>query len=92
MTRMSTDEIRAVVLRVLGEVAPEADLARVDPGVSFREQLDLDSMDFLNFVIGVHHALHVDIPEPDYPKLATLDGCVEYLAAFGGTAHKETAR
>jgi acyl carrier protein len=87
---MSTDEIRAVVLRVPG--APEADLARLDPRVSFRDQLDLDSMDFLNFVIGVHDALHVDIPEPDYPKLATLDGCVEYLAAFEGAAHQETAR
>jgi acyl carrier protein len=89
---MSTDEIRAIVLRVLGEIAPEADLVRIKPGVSFRDQLDLDSMDFLNFVIGVHHALRVDIPEAHYPKLATLDGCVEYLAALDVTAHKETAR
>jgi hypothetical protein len=41
-------------------------------------------------VIGVHHAFHVDIPEVDYPKLATLEGCVHYLAALDGTAHKET--
>jgi hypothetical protein len=46
-------------------------------------------MDFLNFVIGVHHALRVNIPEGDYPK---LDGCLQYLAAFEGMAHKETAR
>jgi acyl carrier protein len=51
--------------------------------VSFRDQLDIDSMDFLNFVIAVHEALHVEIPEADYPKLATLNGCVEYLAARG---------
>jgi acyl carrier protein len=62
------------------EAAPEADPARVKPDVSFRDQLDLDSMDVLNFVIALHQALGVDVPEVDYPKLATLDGCVEYLA------------
>jgi acyl carrier protein len=67
------------VLRCLGEIAPEADPARVKPDVSFRDQLDLDSMDFLNFVIALHEALGVDVPEVDYPKLATLDGCVGYL-------------
>jgi len=75
------DELRAVVLRVLGDVAPEADLASLQPDVAFREQLDLDSMDILNFVVGLHGALGVEIPEADYPKLATLDGCVEYLAS-----------
>ena len=78
---MSRDEIRATVLRVLGDIAPEADLAAVLPDVAFREQLDLDSMDVLNVVIGLHEALHVEIPEADYPQLATLDGCVDYLAA-----------
>ncbi len=77
----TTDEIRNTVLRMLGEIAPEADLAAVKPDVSFREQLDIDSMDFLNFIIAVHEALHVEIPEADYPKLITLNGCVEYLAA-----------
>lgn len=48
---MTKDEIRASVLRVLGEIAPEADLTRLKPDVSFRDQLDIDSMDFLNFVI-----------------------------------------
>jgi acyl carrier protein len=75
------DELRAVVLRVLGDIAPEADLASLRPDVAFREQLDLDSMDILNFVVGLHGALGVDIPEADYPKLATLDACVEYLAS-----------
>lgn len=78
------DEIREAVLRVLGEIAPEADLAAVKPDVSFRDQLDIDSMDFLNFVIAVHEALHVEIPEADYPKLITLNGCVEYLSAPSG--------
>jgi len=75
------DELRPVVLRVLGDIAPEADLASLRPDVAFREQLDLDSMDILNFVVGLHGALGVEIPEADYPKLATLDACVEYLAS-----------
>ncbi len=78
--KLTTDEITNTVLRALGEIAPEADLAAIKPGVSFRDQLDIDSMDFLNFVIAVHEALHVEIPEADYPKLITLNGCVEYLS------------
>jgi len=81
---MTRDEIRATVLRVLGEIAPESDPASIKPDVGFRGQMDLDSMDVLNFVIGLHAALNVEIPETDYPKLATLDGCVEYLAAIRG--------
>jgi acyl carrier protein len=75
------DALRAVVLRVLGDIAPEADLASLRPDLAFREQLDLDSMDVLNFVVGLHAALGVEIPEADYPRLATLDACVEYLAS-----------
>jgi len=74
-------ELRETVLRVLGEIAPEADPTTLKPDVSFRDQLDIDSMDFLNFAIALHEELGVEIPEADYPKLATLDGCVEYLAA-----------
>lgn len=92
MTPTSKDEIRGIVLRVLGEIAPEADPARIKPAVSFRDQLDLDSMDFLNFVIGLHQAFRVDIPESDYPKLATLEGCVEHLASLDASTDKETAR
>ena len=79
--KLTKDEIRNTVLRALGEIAPEADLTTIKPDVSFREQLDIDSMDFLNFVIAAHEALHVEIPEADYPKLVTLNGCVEYLAS-----------
>ncbi len=78
---MTREEIRATALRVLGEIAPEADLASLAPDIGLRDQLDLDSMDILNFVVGLHAALGVEIPESDYPKLATLDGCVDYLAA-----------
>jgi len=77
---VTREEVRATVLHVLGDIAPEADLATLQPGVPFRDQLDLDSMDLLNVVVGLHAALGVDIPETDYPRLATLDACVEYIA------------
>jgi acyl carrier protein len=79
---MTKDKIRETVLRALGRVAPEADLSQIKPDLRIRDQLDIDSMDLLNFVIGLHKELKVDIPEADYPKLATLDGCIEYLASL----------
>jgi acyl carrier protein len=79
---MTKDEIKAAVLRMLGQVAPEADLGALKPNLRLRDQLDVDSMDLLNFVIGLHKEFKVEIPEADYPKLATLDGCIEYLAAL----------
>lgn len=78
---MTNDDVSAMVLRSIGAVAPEADLERLRPDVSFRDQLDIDSMDFLNFVIALHKQFGVDIPEKDYPRLVTLRGCVEYLIA-----------
>jgi acyl carrier protein len=78
---MTKDEIKNAVLRILGRIAPEADLDLVKPDVSFRDQLDIDSMDFLNFVIALDKELKIAVPETDYPKLATLDGCVEYISA-----------
>jgi acyl carrier protein len=78
---VTRDELRAVVLQALGEIAPEADLAAVKPDVALRDQLDLDSMDVLNLAVGLHAACGVEIPEADYPKVATLDGCVDYLMA-----------
>jgi acyl carrier protein len=76
---MTKDEIKNTVLRILGGIAPEADLTQINPQVGFREQLDIDSMDFLNFAIGLSKELGVEVPEADYPKVASLDGCVEYL-------------
>jgi len=78
---MSDDAINDTVLDVLGRIAPEADLGTIDPGEPLREQLDLDSVDFLNFVIGLHERLGIDIPEADYGKLASIDGAVAYLVA-----------
>ena len=78
---MTREEIVATVLRLLGNIAPEADLAGLKPDVNIRDQMDIDSMDFLNFVIALHDTLHIDIPESDYPKIATLNDCAAYLEA-----------
>jgi acyl carrier protein len=78
---MTEDDIRGIIMRLLSDVAPEADMAAVDPARRIRDQLDIDSMDALNFLIAVHEETGVDIPESDYPKLATLDSIVSYLAA-----------
>ena len=83
-TSVTRDDIRATVLRVLGDIAPEADLAALRPDRELRDELDLDSMDILNAVIALHRALGIDIPEADYGRLATLDGAVEYLAGRAG--------
>jgi acyl carrier protein len=76
-----SDDIRKVVQEELGNIAPEADLASLDPAADLRDALDVDSMDFLNFITAIHHRLGIDIPEIDYPKLGTLDGAVAYLTA-----------
>ena len=80
---MTREEIKDAVLLALAEIAPETDPSAVVADVDLREQLDIDSMDFLNFVIALHEKLGVDIPERDYPKLGTLDAIVDYAAAGG---------
>jgi acyl carrier protein len=78
---VSSLEVRAIVQEALGNIAPEMDLGAVDPSADLREALDIDAMDFLNFVTAMHQQLGIDVPEIDYPKLATLDGAVAYLEA-----------
>ena len=78
---MTRDEIRARVLAALAAVVPELDPGELRPDRALRDELDIDSMDFLNFTIGLHKAFGVEIPEQDYRKLATLDACVDYVAA-----------
>jgi acyl carrier protein len=78
---MTRDEIRTAVIEGLSNIAPETDPASIAPNADVREALDIDSMDFLNFVICLHQRLKVDIPEAEYPKLLTVDGATDYLAA-----------
>ena len=77
--RVTEAEIRQTVWQALSNVAPEADVDALDPGQDLRDQIDIDSVDFLNFVIGIHKELGVDIPDADMPKLVTLNGCIAYL-------------
>jgi acyl carrier protein len=83
---VTRDEIRAGLLRILGGIAPEADLESLRGDAALREELDLDSMDFLNFVTAIDEQMHVAIPEADYERLATLDGCLDYLLRARGLA------
>ena len=78
---MKPEEIRAVVLRELGRIAPEADLLALPESAPLREELDIDSMDFLRLVTALHEATGVDVPESDYEQVSSLRGCVDYLAA-----------
>lgn len=76
---MTRDDIRNAVVQALTSVAPEIDPQSLQADSAFRQEFDLDSMDFLNFVIALHGRLGVDVPESDYVKLATLNGAVDYL-------------
>jgi acyl carrier protein len=78
---VSAVDVRAVVQEELGNIAPEMDIGAIDASADLREALDIDSMDFLNFITAIHRRLGVNVPEVDYPKLTTLDGAVAYLAA-----------
>jgi acyl carrier protein len=77
---MNNDEIRVRVIKTLSGIVPELDPGTLKPAVSLRDQLDVDSMDFLNFLIALHSEFGVDVPEADAGKLATIDACVDYLA------------
>lgn len=78
---MKTDDTAAEVLAALGEIAPEIDPGVLDHSAPLRDEVDLDSMDFLNFIVALHERFGVDIPESDYQHLATLNDCVAYIEA-----------
>jgi acyl carrier protein len=76
---MSENEVRQLVLGIISDIAPDEDLSDVKPDIRLRDQLDLDSMDFLDIVMELRKRHHIEVPEEDYMKLSTLNGCVEYL-------------
>lgn len=78
---MNEQDARRIAAEVLAGIAPEADLSAVGDDIDLREALDLDSMDFLNFVIGLGQRSGVKIPEADTPRLRTMRGLVAYLCA-----------
>ena len=83
---MTRDDVTAVLIDELGRIAPEIDATELDPDADLREQLDIDSMDFLNLVTALHERLDLDIPEADYANLATFSRTVEYLTQKLGVA------
>jgi acyl carrier protein len=78
---VNATQLKDAVLEALYSVAPEAEGEPINPGASLRDQLDIDSMDFLNFLVALKDAVGVEIPEADYAQVASLDDCVRYLAA-----------
>lgn len=77
---MTDEDIKKIIFTELTTIAPEADPAALAPTANVRETLDIDSYDFLHFLIGLDKKLGVEVPEKDYAKFTTLDGMVRYLA------------
>lgn len=76
---MNKEAIKTTLLGLLARIAPEADLTSLRGDLPLRTQLDIDSIDFLNFVLEVHKELGVDVPESDYSALNSMDGAIAYL-------------
>ena len=76
---MKAEEIRAVIVEVIHEIVPDEDVSNLKNDVRIRDQIEMDSMDFLDIVMELRKRYGVTVPEDDYMQLSTLDGCVEYL-------------
>jgi acyl carrier protein len=76
---MTEADVKAQVLEALREVAPEVDVDSLDLDRPLRQQADIDSYDFLNFLLGLHERLGVDVPEHDYARIPTLGRLIAYL-------------
>lgn len=76
---MNPEEIRQVLLEILARIVPDEDLSTLQNDVPFREQIELDSMDFLDIVMELRKQYRIQIPEADYAHLNTMGGAVNYL-------------
>lgn len=76
---MTHEECKKIVLDIIADIAPDEDISDIKPDVKLREQLELDSMDFLDIVMELRKQHGIEVPEADYPQLASLDSCAEYL-------------
>ena len=76
---MTSDEIRNVILEIIQDIDEDAEVANIKTDQPLRDQLDLDSMDFLDIVMELRKRYKLQVPEADYPELATLDSCANYL-------------
>ncbi|MBL8892853.1 MAG: acyl carrier protein [Planctomycetaceae bacterium] len=85
---MAPEEIREVIIEILGDIAPDEDLGTLDDAIAFREQLELDSMDFLDIVMELRKRYRVQIPEDEYVQLASMNSTVSYLTPKMATIAK----
>ncbi|MEE4135873.1 MAG: acyl carrier protein [Desulforhopalus sp.] len=76
---MTSSEIKELILEIIKDIDDEADFTDLDPDQPLRDQLDLDSMDFLDIVMELRKRHKLQIPEEDYPHLASLNSCITYL-------------
>lgn len=76
---MTRKEISDSIVNIINEILPDGDCSGLDPDKRLRDQLELDSMDFLDIVMELRKKYGVEVPEEDYPKLATLSSCADYL-------------
>ncbi len=76
---MDKEQLKQLVLDIIAEIAPDEDLSDVKPDVRLRDQLDLDSMDFLDIVMELRKKHGIEVPEADYRELESLDSSAEYL-------------
>ena len=76
---MTSEETKQAVVDIIADVAPDEDLTNIKPDVRLRDQLELDSMDFLDIVMELRKRHNIEVPEADYPELASLDSCAAYL-------------
>jgi acyl carrier protein len=79
MEFMKAEEIRAMILAVIHEIVPDEDLSNLKPDVRIRDQIEMDSMDFLDIIMELRKRYGITVPEDDYIKLSTLNGSVAYL-------------
>lgn len=76
---MTEEQVKQIVIDIINEIAPDEDTTDLKSEVNLRDQMDLDSMDFLDIVMELRKQHNIEVPEEDYPKLASLDSCAEYL-------------
>ena len=76
---MTMQDVRQIILSILADIAPDEDINSIDDNTKLRDQIDLDSMDFLDIVMELRKRFNIEVPEKDYEHLATLAGCVSYL-------------
>ncbi len=76
---MTKDDCKKLVIDIISDIAPDEDLSAIKPEIKLRDQLQLDSMDFLDIVMELRKRHGIEVPEADYMQLASLDSCAEYL-------------